>query len=553
MYRPNVQRRNSNRSSVISFDDELGGRSGQKADSLRRYSEKAAASRRSAGSGRISSPSSPGSPRSARTPRKFGSPSEVSTNPGSPSLYSGDSVASPGRRVYAVAHETRATMNPVHGRESKLISADNRAATTSMSGPNIIKEQEDLGSTVAKFRQHRQEQLKEDKANHDVKVIGFNDRMIRAQDGSAMKTIFSPREGAEEAEEAHREKHRMKHHETPMKAALAAAAGHVIQVDIAGQGKPPYLLQTDYDGIMPAVNFLSPVLSRGHFKVKQSILDDEAAHDHELHARGCDPPGKFVDRLRQSKGVTGAMNSDPVDQKETEALLRHHLGKKGSHPRIERRDPIVEGNPYDRRLSRSHSARAYVGHKFLPGGGVAKSVLQESADNVVPGWHGTTGTCEPKWWGKRARVRGPGQYGVTGFSEQTNERTLRDSPEVRFCQNKINFAKRATSNPPESFHGRFLHHNLDDIESPISSPRAQSPHMESPRIQEVLSHPTVRDVQSARESRKLRETDFANACESARQHKIEHNRLVQHTRSSIHHMDSHSVSSLLAWPASLDK
>merc|ERR1712232_996870 len=144
-------------------------------------------------------------------------------------------------------------------------------------------EQDDPGTTVVRIKEKTIASLEKEAEQGAVMNHAFTDRFVRSQAGGAMKALLRG-DGKHHFEpEVHSEK---------LDASVKVAAGQGIQVDIGNKGKPPYLLQTEWPGILPRFNTMTNFSGRLMFN-KQ--LPKDAVSKQGLRARGCEPEEKQPD------------------------------------------------------------------------------------------------------------------------------------------------------------------------------------------------------------------------------------------------------------------
>merc|ERR1712110_1199258 len=93
-------------------------------------------------------------------------------------------------------------------------------------------------------------------------------------------------------------------HSDKLDSTVKVAAGQVVQVDIGNKGTPPYLLQTEWKGILPQFKTMTNFSGRLMYN-KQ--LTKEQAEDDNLYARGCEPEGKKPNRMQRSQSMQAVL------------------------------------------------------------------------------------------------------------------------------------------------------------------------------------------------------------------------------------------------------
>lgn len=401
--------------------------------------------------------------------------------------------------------------------------ADPRCAA-SLHGGYVTKEQDDPGTTVIRIKEKTHARLAKESEQGTVMNHAFTDRFVRSQSGGAMKSLLKG-DGKHHLEpEIHSEK---------LDTSVKVAAGQVIQVDIGNKGKPPYLLQTEWPGIL--AQFQTMTNFSGRLMYNRQLPKDKAGNG-KLCARGCEPEAKQPNRMQKSQSMQAVLQNMPYEGGETEAesVARKELGcKRLVQPQPDSIDTVVYGDNIPVRNIKDYKWQRTTHHFTYDGG-----VFQMNPD-LSP-------TPEPP----QKPIRKPGVF-KNGCSEFTAWKSGKADVN-RYNQDVHRPLKRAVSEPPSAIDGDTTTHfeHGEGLEFDIANrpPRSQ-PHLQcSPGgIDVQIKHCTPEEVAIAREQRLAEDGKFLEKCQKMAEAHSTMREVVSSNKPNVHHLGSAGVARVLQW------
>jgi hypothetical protein len=373
---------------------------------------------------------------------------------------------------------------------------------SSLFGGVVEKEQKhDLGASVLNLQQRRDECLAaEMNADRPAMLHSFTDRLVRAQDGQAIKTLVAG-DGLHHFEREEPEK--------KVDNSVMVAAGQGSQVNSAGKSASAYQLQTEWTGIGPKCQTLSATVPGG-----RSTFAGEQAVSNSMQA---------------SRGVGSALRAEPFnDDLEAERSMRKQLGcRRITSPRLDSSDPILGDDISERSGKRINMA--------------ARAVNDPTGDSGVLRI-GFRDACSTKQ-GRLPRSAGLFKEGCSTFTENHNRKyndIFRYECDYPHLMPPVGL-KRAVSAPPTKI---SLAHSEVPLEPPFSpslKPRRQG------SMEIALRIDTPEELAVAREQRQQEDTQFAHKCKETSVAYAEMRNVKKSTVERVHHMGSSAVAAQLCW------
>jgi len=417
-----------------------------------------------------------------------------------------------------------------------------------------------------------------------VQLCGFTDRYVRKKDGGAVATLFknAPTYDA-------------KSHKTgcncpkckPMHASLMPPAGQVIMVDVGGIGEPPYDLQTQVTGLMPASVgpdvFTNPTcgipktaplqssdFSGRHWLLKQRLPEEKLKAEQrardagvlkDLIPRGCDPPPPQLDVLRRSDDVQAVLIGDAATATEGLRIMRRELGHKRTV------GPVPGSRP------KEHEPFTYDVNEVIPPPKVrpasALGGLLSGGDKNANSKYGETAEVPYRRMKKAGLCNVSQKPGLTSaactpcsYSVPVILQSPGGDDDMYHGTPSVQLASPRTS----SRHGKGNKHNMGSIEYEamlqgdgssagitkwqLSSPgrhHVNEHRYDSSVMKTCLAHMKNHEVLENRDRRLQSDHHFKHVCQGVEKNFQTHNEVAAHIRKTMHHLKSDSVSSSLQW------
>jgi len=394
-------------------------------------------------------------------------------------------------------------------------------------------EQDDPGTTVVRIKEKTIASLEKEAEQGAVMNHAFTDRFVRSQSGGAMKVLLRG-DGKHHLEpELHSEK---------LDTTVKVAAGQVVQVDIGNKGTPPYLLQTEWKGILAQFNTMTNFSGRLMYNRQ---LTKERVQDDNIYARGCEPEDKKPNRMQRSQSMQAVLQYLPHEggEDERKSVARKELGCKHIvQPKPDQIHPIVYGDNIPVRTLKDYTDIGHnrrTTHHFTYDGGI----MQMNPDKSMK---------EEKIEFFDRAVRKPGVCNSrNGYSEFTVWKNSKLDV-GRYDQEVHRPFKRCLSEPPSQVACDTTTHfeNGEGVtsDSGRKPPRPQ-PHLTcSPDGMDVsLKHFTPEEVAIQREMRLAEDGKFFDKCKKLAETHGVMREVVTSNKKVVHHLGSAGVADILKW------
>jgi hypothetical protein len=417
-----------------------------------------------------------------------------------------------------------------------------------------------------------------------VQLCGFTDRYVRKKDGGAIKSIF----------EARGENYAPKTHKMgcncpkckPMHSSLMPPAGQVIMVDVGGVGEPPYDLQTQVTGLMPAsvgpdvftsatqgipktAPLQSSDFSGRHWLMKQRLPEEKLKAEQrakdagvlkDLIPRGCEPPPPQLDFLRKGENVASVMQAEAATAEEGIAMMRRELGHKrtvgpvpGSRPKehepftydVNEIIPPPKTRPEASLGGLLHGQHHALANKFGETGELPYRRMKKAGlCSVAHTGRITSGACTPASHSVPVMSTSPG-----GEFYGTASAALAE-PRASSRGRKGNKHNVPSCDYEAAFSTGLDHSSAGIVKWQLSSPgrcHVSEHRYDSSVMKTCLAHMKNDEVLSLRDRRLQSDHHFKHVCHGVEKNFQTHNEVAAHIRKTMHHLKSDAVSQSLQW------